>query len=80
MPCGPSPSVFLIDPVSQTIEKKRYIRCTYEDPDFFIKCRITALRDRVFFICEAVAKMQITVVAGSGRDQAIGRFDLSLPV
>ena len=75
----PSPSVFLIDTVSQVIERKQYIRFVYQGPGLQ-KSRILAMKNAVFFIREGLGRLQIIVVAGSGRDQAIRRFNLNPPV
>ena len=37
------------------------------------------MKDIVFFICESVTGMEITVAAGSGPNQVIKRFHLDLP-
>ena len=74
-----SPSVFLIDPVSHAIKKKQYIHRVYQGPGFLDSCKIMAMKDRVFFICEGVTGMQITAVAGSGQGQVIGRFHANPP-
>ena len=74
----PSPAAFLIDPVSQTI-KKKYLHNDIDGPRFFDTCKILAMKNRVFFVRDDVAGIEITLVVGSSPDQFIRRFRLNLP-
>jgi len=73
----PKLSVFLIDPVSQVVQKKQIIHRDFaNDADLL---RILAIKDRMFFICEGPEEtMRITIVAGPGPNSVIRHFNLDL--
>ena len=71
--------VFLIDPVSQVVEKKYHTHFNLDiialDP-----WKILAIKDRMFFIFSDVeATIWIAVVAEPGPEEIIRRFGLMLP-
>ena len=76
----PSPSVFLINPISRVIEKKHQVQCDFDDHGASRMHRILAMKDSMFFICEGEMEARITVATGLGPGQVIRRFDLYLPM
>lgn len=75
---SPNPSVFLIDPVSQVIQKKQTIHCDFEDGVGLSE--ILAVGDRMFFILEGFDEMvRIAIAAGPGPNSVMKHFNLPLP-
>ena len=73
-----SPLIFLIDPVSQVIQKKQPIRHDFEDDaDLW---EILAIKDRIFFFHEGTEEiLRVTIVVDPGPNSFARHFHLSLP-
>ena len=69
--------VFLVDPVSQVIEKKT--QWIHRNLNLVTNLRrILAMEDSIFFVCDNGAETNITVVTESGPDHG-RRFGLDIP-
>ena len=72
-----SPLFFLIDPVSQVIQKKQPIHTDFEDGTYL--WNILAIKNRMFFICEdSEDALRITIVAEPGPNSVTKHLNLSL--
>ena len=76
-----SPIVFLIDPILQVIEKKRYRFLGFDISEIDFVWDILAMKDRMFFIINDYTPTGLTaLVSEIGSDLITRRFTLLLPL